>query len=75
MGYSQNKFDWVLGLPGAMKSRTFEVVVDFGCGSIPRNPFGSKKVIGADLSENAPFQKSDVLDYRQIKPGESLPFR
>ena len=74
IGYSQNKFDWVFGLPAAMKSRTFDVVVDFGCVSVPRNPFGSKKVIGADLSENAPFQTNHALDYRQIKPGASLPF-
>ena len=74
MGYSQNRFDWVFGFPKSMRTRSFDVVVDFGCGSIPRNPFGSKKIIGADLSKSAPFQTSEILEYRQITPGASLPF-
>ena len=74
MGYSQNKFDWVFGFPKSMNDRSFDVVVDFGCGSIPRNPFNSKKLIGADLAKDAPFQTSEALEYRQIKPGSSLPF-
>ncbi len=72
--YSVNKFDWVFGLPKTMNSRSFNLVVDFGCGSIPRNPFSSKKVIGADLSKNSPFVTSPSLEYRQIIPGKKIPF-
>jgi SAM-dependent methyltransferase len=74
LGYSQNRFDWFFGFPKSMKDRAFDLVVDFGCGSIPRNPLGGKKLIGADLAKNAPFQTSDAIEYRQITPGSSLPF-
>jgi SAM-dependent methyltransferase len=74
MGYSQNQLDWVFGLPKSMKLRSFESVLDFGCGSLPRNPLGSKKVYGVDLSRTPPFEVTERLEYKQITPGANLPF-
>lgn len=74
LGYSKNQLDWVFGLPKLMKERHFESVLDFGCGSVPRNPLNSKKVYGVDLSKTAPFAENANLEYKQITPGENLPF-
>ena len=74
MGYSKKQLDWVFGLPKLMKERHFESVLDFGCGSIPRNPLNGKKVYGVDLSNTAPFEENANLEYKQITPGENLPF-
>jgi SAM-dependent methyltransferase len=74
MGYSQNQLDWVFGLPKSMKLRSFESVLDFGCGSLPRNPLSGKKIYGVDLSSSAPFEVTDRLEYKQITPGANLPF-
>jgi len=74
VGYSTKRFDWVWGKPKYLKSRSFSRVVDFGCGSIPRNPLESEQVIGADLAKNSPFMTSESVQYVQIIPGEELPW-
>ena len=50
------------------------VVVDLGCGSNPRNPFQSKRVIGVDIIEVAPFRPRSGLEYMRIEPNGRLPF-
>jgi SAM-dependent methyltransferase len=74
MGYSKRRFSWLFGAPKAIRGRSFALVLDFGCGSIPRNPFNSHKVIGCDLSREPSFTISSHLDYRQITPGQNIPF-
>ena len=49
--------------------------VDLGCGNLPRNPLSAGKVIGIDVASEAPYDVlNGVLDYKQVIPGEPLPF-
>ena len=49
--------------------------VDLGCGNLPRNPLNAEGVIGVDVASDAPYDVfNGVLDYKQVYPGEPLPF-
>jgi hypothetical protein len=42
---------WNNGVPVNLEPKYFDVVVDFGCDSRPRNPLKAKKVEGLDVYE------------------------
>jgi SAM-dependent methyltransferase len=65
---------WNNQVPVNLESRNFDIVVDFGCGSNPRNPLKAKKVVGLDVFEDSPFQVSDELSYMQVSTDGKLPF-
>jgi SAM-dependent methyltransferase len=65
---------WNNRVPVNLESRNFDIVVDFGCGSNPRNPLKAKKVVGLDVFEDSPFQVSDELSYMQVSTDGKLPF-
>lgn len=49
--------------------------VDLGCGNLPRNPLNAKKVIGVDISVEAPYEAlNGFLEYIRVYPGSPLPF-
>jgi len=49
--------------------------VDLGCGNLPRNPLNAAKVVGVDVSDEAPYKiKNGFLDYIKVHPGAPLPF-
>jgi SAM-dependent methyltransferase len=52
----------------------FRLVVDLGCGSNPRNPFQSERVIGLDIVDDPPFRARADVEYMRIEPNGRLPF-
>ena len=66
--------NWNDSVPVNLKPSNFDVVVDFGCGSNPRNPLKAKKVVGLDIFEVPPFRVSSELIYRQVSSDGKLPF-
>jgi SAM-dependent methyltransferase len=65
---------WNNGLPRNLEPRDFELVVDFGCGSRPRNPLKAKKIVGLDVFGDPPFLTSDKLSYMKVSADGKLPF-
>ena len=65
---------WNNRVPVNLESSNFDIVVDFGCGSNPRNPLKAKKVVGLDVFEDPPFLVSDELSYMQVSTDGRLPF-
>lgn len=61
-------------MPVNLKPNHFDLVVDFGCGSRPRNPLKAKKVVGLDIFENPPFIASGKLSYMKVSADGKLPF-
>jgi SAM-dependent methyltransferase len=66
---------WNLGVPKNLNPRGFDLVVDFGCGSHPRNPLNAKKLIGLDVFPSAPFSTSSQISYMQASSDGKLPFQ
>lgn len=66
---------WNNRIPSQLESQHFSLVVDFGCGSNPRNPFNAKKLVGLDVFSSPPFKESTGLSYLQVNPEGKLPFQ
>jgi SAM-dependent methyltransferase len=66
---------WNLGVPKSLNPKSFDLVVDFGCGSHPRNPLNAKKLIGLDVFPSAPFSTSSKVSYMQVSSDGKLPFQ
>ena len=65
---------WSSGVPPKLKSKEFNLVVDFGCGANPRNPFKARKLIGLDVFEEPPYATSIEIEYTKVSPDGKLPF-
>ena len=65
---------WNNGVPANLEPNQFNVVVDFGCGSRPRNPLKANKVVGLDVFEEPPFRVHGELSYMQVSADGKLPF-
>jgi SAM-dependent methyltransferase len=66
--------NWNNGVPINLEPSKFDLVVDFGCGSRPRNPLKANKVVGLDVFEDPPFLMSGELSYMQVSADGKLPF-
>ena len=66
---------WNYRIPEELKPQNFELVVDLGCGSHPRNPFRAKNLVGLDVFPSPPFRESDELSYLQVNSDGKLPFQ
>jgi SAM-dependent methyltransferase len=66
--------NWNKGVPAKLEPNCFDMVVDFGCGSRPRNPLKAKQVVGLDVFENPPFRVNSELSYMQVSADGRLPF-
>jgi SAM-dependent methyltransferase len=59
----------------SLKGIKNSIHVDLGCGNLPRNPLSAEKIIGVDVSPEAPYKaQSGFLEYIQVQPGATLPF-
>jgi SAM-dependent methyltransferase len=66
---------WNLRVPKSLNQIEFNLVVDFGCGSLPRNPLKAKRLIGLDVFPSSPYSTSPELSYVQARTDGKLPFQ
>jgi len=66
---------WNQKIPEKLNPQDFPLVVDFGCGSHPRNPLKAKNLVGLDVFPSPPFQESAELSYLQVNSDGKLPLQ